>query len=185
MKLMRHALLLFVVFALVAPFASADESAGKQHAENELRLFDPCVFGKTPSDSVALLLPGTQMIQPRCIQVDLQDGRYFAATITYDKVAFEIARRSLNNRYKKYELQDFANGRELALWRNTKGKYAIQLSSFDDEDELRIIYIQFQPLSTVLENMRKAGVAVCPEFEQAAAESAPQKPEPGDEREPE
>lgn len=180
MKNMKHTLWILVTFAFAASNALAEESTVEGTIKSELRLFDPQVFGKTPAEPVKLLLPGAELIQPRHIQVDLQSGHYFAATVTYDKVDFEIARRSLNKRYKEYELEDFANGRELALWRNTKDEFAIQLSSFDDEEELRIIYIKFQPKSTVFENMKKAGISICPELEDVSAPSTPEKPEPSD-----
>jgi len=177
---MKHALWLIVTFAFAASNALAEEATVEGTIKSELRLFDPQVFGKTPAEPVKLLLPGAELIQPRYIQVDLQSGHYFSATVTYDKVDFEIARRSLNKHYKEYELEDFTNGRELALWRNTKDEFAIQLSSFDDAEELRIIYIKFQPKSTVFENMKKAGIAVCPGLEDASAPSTPEKLEPSD-----
>lgn len=173
---MQHTLSLFAVIAFVATNALADEPAGEQHDETELRLFDPNVFGKTPSDPVTLLLPGAQLIQPQYIQVDLRDGHYVAATITYDKINFEAARRSLNKRYKKYEY--LADMKDFALWRNVDDEYAIQLSSFDNEDKLRILYIKFPPASVMLESMRKAGV-----FGNVTEPAEQGKPEPADARE--
>ena len=114
------------------------------HDTKELRLFDPSIFGKQPSAPVALLLPGKTLVQPLRVKVDFKDGCYAAATVTYDKVNFEEARRSLNKRYKKYELKQYAESKQLALWRNTQDKYAIQLASFGDEDLIQVIYISFE-----------------------------------------
>jgi hypothetical protein len=143
--------------ALASP-APGDEPASNLAVNEKLRLFNPEIFGKTPSDPVTILLPGLQGIQPKYIQVDLQDGRYSAALITYGKIDFEVARRSLNDRYKKFEKALFANDPELALWRNTEGRYAIQLSTDDEEHKVRIAYIHFDQSPTViLEAMKKAG----------------------------
>ena len=78
--------------------------AGDSHDTEELRHFDPNILGKKPSDPVALLLPGSRLVQPIRVQVDLKKGRYSAATVIYDKIGIEAPRRSLNNRYKKSEL---------------------------------------------------------------------------------
>ena len=114
------------------------------HDTKELRLFDPSIFGKQPSDPLALLLPGKHLVQPLRLKVDFKDGCYAAATVTYDKVDFDEARRSLNKRYKKYELKQYVDNKKLALWRNTQDKYAIQLASFGNEDLIQIIYISFE-----------------------------------------
>jgi len=36
------------------------------------------------------------------------------------------------------------DNKQLALWRNTQDKYAIQLASFGDEDLIQVIYISFE-----------------------------------------
>jgi hypothetical protein len=114
------------------------------HDTKELRLFDPSIFGKQPSDPLALLLPGKNLVHPLRVKVDFKEGCYAAATVTYDKVDFEEARRSLNKRYKKYEVTQYVDNKQLALWRNTKDKYAIQLASFGDQGLIQVIYISFE-----------------------------------------
>jgi hypothetical protein len=79
---MRHIPLLMAFFIALASPAPGDEPATNLAVNEKLRLFNPEIFGKTPSDPVTMLLSGLQGIQPEYIQVDLQDGRYSAALIT-------------------------------------------------------------------------------------------------------
>lgn len=98
MKTLSIILIFVLAFACTVP---ADDGSENLASAESVRLFDPGVFGKTPSDPVTLLLPGNEGIEPTSIQVDLHDGEYSAAMITYGKIDFEIVRRALNVRYKR------------------------------------------------------------------------------------
>lgn len=126
----------FIFALLLANVAVADE----------LRLFNPEIFGLSAESAVSLLLKepvGT--VRPSLIQVDIQDGKFFAATVRY-KTALSLseARRSLNRVYAKWQKPNFANDPNMGLWRQEEKKFSIQLTR--DGDEIVIVYISWGTL---------------------------------------
>lgn len=108
-----------------------------------LRLFNTELFGKQSIDAVVLLQPPRpDTLDPETVMVDLNKGRYYAATVNYPRtIGFEQARRSLNNAYKKWEKKTFANDPIMGIWRNEDEKFSIQLSH--DGFNITVIYISF------------------------------------------
>ena len=74
--------------------------------------------------------------------VDVKDGTYCAATVTYpNKLTVEEARRSLNKLYKKYEKSSLVIEGAMGIWRVENKKFAISLTR--EEDSIKVLYIQF------------------------------------------
>jgi len=113
----------------------------------ELRHFNVEVLGKNSSDSLHFLAEAkSDAVEPVAIQVDLKKGKYDAATIKYpNSVTLEQARESLNGIYKRYEKASLVLKDKAGMWRNEDKKFAIQLSK-DDEGNVQIIFLRFQPL---------------------------------------
>jgi hypothetical protein len=128
-----------------SPVRAEEKRPEKPFGGNHLRLFNTRIFGKSTSDPVQLLqpvLPG--QIAPETVMVDIDEGKYFAATLRYPKtISFNAARKSLNTVYEKYEKESFANDPDMGLWRNEDEKFSIQLT--EDENSLTVIYISFSP----------------------------------------
>lgn len=127
-------------------FALSGEPTPSENETSRLRLFNTTIFGKTAAEPVVLLKPARPgELDPATVMVDIEDGKYFAATLRYRKeVTFADARRSLNTVYAKHEKKDFANFPSMGLWRNERDGFSIQLS--EDEDSLVVIYIKFRAL---------------------------------------
>lgn len=112
-----------------------------------IRLFNVEVLGKSIDSPVVLLerkKPG--LADPILVQVDIENDRYFAATICYPKeVPFELARTSINQQYSKFERSSKTdkNG-SVALWRNTDKNFSIQLTTSNDAEYLQLILITFR-----------------------------------------
>ncbi len=112
-----------------------------------IRCFNVEVFGKSTDAPVVLLdkkKPG--LADPVFVQTDIENDRYFAATICYPKaVPFELARASINEQYSKFEQSSKTdkNG-SMALWRNTDKKFSIQLTTSDGAEFLKVILITFR-----------------------------------------
>jgi len=105
------------------------------------------VFGKSTKEAVVLLMPiEPAQVEPETVMVDVDKGRYFAATVRYPKTtSFEEVRNDLNNIYGKWEKETFANDPEMGIWRNEDDQFAIQLS--EDDENLVVIYIKFSMLT--------------------------------------
>jgi hypothetical protein len=96
-------------------------------------------------------------IEPSVIQLDVADGKYYAATLIYPKtLAFSDARRAINRVYKKYEHEKFSDNPQMGLWRVEDSKFAIQLTEHEDGEHLQVIYVTFQPPEVVKRNAVKA-----------------------------
>ena len=131
----------------VSSFAFADKSESSSQKTSRLRLFNTAIFGKSTTDQIVLLKPAIPgQLAPETIMVDLDKGKYFAATVRYPKkVSFAEARRSLNTIYAKHEKKNFADDPTMGLWRNEDDKLAIQLT--EDEDYLVVLYVKFSLLT--------------------------------------
>jgi len=98
-------------------------------AEADIQLFNSDVLGQSTTQVVKLLQDkkGNET-EPITTMVDIKNGVYFAATITYPKeVIFQEARESLNRIYKTHENQSLFRGQVMAVWRVEDKKYAISL----------------------------------------------------------
>jgi|GEM_PF-1084542 len=152
--------------------------AGAAQAQG-LRHFNPTgVFGKSVDDSVVLLLPAeADAIQPLTIMTDLKDGKYYAATVTFPKsVTLAEARTSLNALYPGTEKPSFADDPKMGLWRVEKHRFAIQVTH--DHQELRVIYISFQPMESIVKSLEKLADHMEQDTEQAES-TVPSKVAPG------
>ncbi len=92
-------------------------------------------------------------IDPETIMVDVDKGKYIAATVRYPKkLSLAEARRSLNTVYAKYESKTFADDPTMGIWRNEDDQFSIQLT--EEEDTLAVIYIKYSLLTE--EKIRKS-----------------------------
>lgn len=128
------------------------------HAK-DLQHFNPEVFGRSTKDPIQLLYqlkPGD--IEPVTVMVDVKDGAYCAATVTYpNKLTVEEARESLNKLYEKYERLSLAIEGEVGVWRVENKKFAICLTR--EEDSIKVLYMQFMPKEEVFRHLlRSMGV---------------------------
>ncbi len=124
------------------------------------------VFGKSVDDSVVLLLPAnTAAIQPLTIMTDVKDGKYHAATVTFSKtVTLAQARASLNALYPGTEKSSFADDPNMGLWRVETYRFAIQVTH--DDQGLRVIYISFQPMESIVQTLERLADQMEPDTEQ-------------------
>jgi len=144
-------LLLLATLQIQARPAHADEPKSK-----DLRLLNTCIFRQSVDKPIKPLLPGAPwQIEPLSVQLDIKDGKYYAATVVYPKtLTFSEARIAMNRVYGTHEVKEFAKFPEMGLWRNEKDEFAFQLT--EDDEYLRAIYITFQPLEVMHESLYKA-----------------------------
>ena len=116
--------------------------AGQLNAE-ELRLFNPGIFGKSVEEPVTVSLPVNQKaIEPISILTDVKSEKFVGATVLYHKsVSFDKARESINKVYKNYESEFSTDGPKMGLWRVTERKFAIQLTETDEA--IQVLYLPF------------------------------------------
>lgn len=122
----------------------------------DIQLFNPDVLGQSTATELKLLQDkkGDQ-IEPIGILVNSKEGRFIAATVIYPKeVTFQAARDALNKIYKKYEKESMLRDNEMAFWRVEDKKFALNL--IREEDQIRILYIQFQPTEEVMKDILKS-----------------------------
>jgi hypothetical protein len=87
--------------------------------------------------------------------LDIKCGKYYAASVFYPKkVTFAESRESLNRLYKSYETLSLLRESTQALWRVEDKQFAIHL--VQEEDHIRIMYIQFQPTKEVFKDIMKS-----------------------------
>lgn len=132
----------FVVCAFVSTFTVADEPKAGELGVSRLRLLNTEIFGKSASDTIKLLSPGApDKLNLQNVLVDVDKGKYFAATVRYPKkISFAEARASLNALYAKHELKFSADAPDMGLWKNKDEELSIQLS--EDEEYLQICYVK-------------------------------------------
>ena len=128
--------LAIILMLLFANSANADEM---QH-------FNPEIIGKTVGDCVLFLSPSTEdAIKPIQLLADINErGIYYGAMITYpEALSFDVAKKSINKLYKKYEVPSFANDPDMGIWRNEDRRFSIQLSTKKECNGkvLQVIYI--------------------------------------------
>lgn len=119
----------------------------------DIQLFDPSFFGQPTSSSIKLLFDKkADELEPYMVMTDIKCGKYNAASAFYsNKVTFKQARESLNKLYKNYENLKLYKESAQALWRVTDKQFAVHL--VQEEDKIRIMYLQFQPTKEVFKNM--------------------------------
>jgi len=142
-----HSFVIVAVALTVPSLANSDEPASTEGKSSRLRFFNTAIFGTATDKPVVLLRPARPgQLDPETVMVDIDKGRYFAATVRYPKkISFADARKSLNTIYAKHEKESFAAHPNMGLWRNEDDKFSIQLS--EDEDNLVVIYIKFSLLT--------------------------------------
>jgi len=142
MKTSRVILMAGVLFHSAIGTAPA-ETRSAESKTSRLRLFNTDIFGISSANAVVLLRPSQKgQIDPETVMVDINKGKYFAATVSYPKtISLEEARKSLNTKYAPHEKKSFANDPTMGLWRNEADQFSIQLS--EDEDHIVVIYIKF------------------------------------------
>jgi hypothetical protein len=127
------------------------------------------VFGRSTADSIVLLQPkSTGALNPETIMVDVREGTYYAATVTYpNEISLLEARQCLNSQYGKWEKESFANDPTMGLWRNEDDHFAIQLT--ENGDSLQIIYIDFSLMTPELwgRALSEAAKEICDVSDQA------------------
>jgi hypothetical protein len=138
-------LLLMMFFLLICPLAEA----------KDLQYFNPEVFGCSSSAPVKLFHEmKSDDIEPIIVQMDIKDGIFYAATITYpNEIKFEEARESLNKKYKKYETQ-YSPEVKVCNWRVEDKKFVISLAQ--EENFLQVLYISFQPKEVIFKHLLKS-----------------------------
>jgi hypothetical protein len=130
---MKHIL----IFALLLAHVATAE---------DLKLFNPEIFGLSADSSVSLLLKEPAgSVEPSLIQVDIKDGKFYAATVRYKtSLSLADARQSLNRVYAKWQKPNFANDPDMGLWREESRRFSIQLTR--DEHEIVVVYISWGTL---------------------------------------
>ncbi|MHC4441837.1 MAG: alpha-L-fucosidase [Planctomycetota bacterium] len=143
----------------VFPPKSTSPDSGIRAAN--VRHFNPRILGTQPEDDIDPLLPLTPgQISPIEVSLDTENNKYIGATVIYPKlVGFKPMRRSLNKLYGKYEHKDFTDHPDMGLWRNEDDRYAIQLT--ETKDDIQVLYLLFQPLDKVLNNIAAAEAQSC------------------------
>lgn len=122
----------------------------------DIQLFNTEVLGKSTANALKLLQDKkADQIEPTGILVNSKESRIIAATVIYPgEITFKDARTALNKIYKQYENESLLRENEMALWRVEDKKFALDL--IKDENQIRILYIQFQPTDEVMNNMLKS-----------------------------
>jgi hypothetical protein len=115
-----------------------------------LQLFDPSVLGKSTKYALVPLQPREPFaVSPETVQLDIDQDRYYAATVGYPRaISLEDARRALNALYKRWESDTFAEDPTMGTWRHEEAGFSIQLS--EDEDNVVIIYIKYDLLTDAI-----------------------------------
>ena len=126
--------MMFLVLLLLPPMALA----------KDIQLFNADILGQPTSNEIKLLQnKKPNEVEPFTTLLNIRNGVYVAATIMYpEEVTFQEARDSLNRIYKNCEQLPLLRDREMAVWRVENKKYAVDL--IQQEDKIRIMYIQFQ-----------------------------------------
>jgi hypothetical protein len=116
--------------------------AGQLNAE-ELRLFNPGIFGQSVEEPVSITLPADQKaIEPISILTDVKSGKFAGATVFYPKsISFDKARESINRTYKRYESRFSPDNPKMGQWRVSDRRFAIQLTETDEA--IQVIYLPF------------------------------------------
>ncbi len=106
-----------------------------------IQLFNPDTFGKSIDKPVVFLFESSSnATKPLSIEVDVKNGKYYGATITYPNlVTFDCVKKAIRSKYKDLEESKF-DERMFSLRNKTK-KYAIQLT--DSKCYIQVIYIPF------------------------------------------
>jgi hypothetical protein len=146
MRLVSFAIVL-TCSQLLPCLVQAEELVAPADAPKSLRLFNTSVFGKRTTDPLVLLeSPAAEKLDPEGVMVDIDKGRYYAATIRYpNTISLEDARKSLNAAYGKWESATFANDPNTGIWRNEDDRIAIQLS--ENGFNVVVVYIEFSLVS--------------------------------------
>jgi len=121
----------------------------------EIRLFNPKVFGKSVERPITQLIPSEtkNAILPMSIQIDIENGKYFAATITYSKkTPFLDIQNEIKKHYPKASVKSFGNG-DLVVFRNEEEKFAIQVDNNDCN--IQAIYVPFVSTERILQSVKK------------------------------
>jgi hypothetical protein len=116
--------------------------ASQLHAD-ELRFFNPGIFGKSVEEPVSITLPADQKtMEPISILTDVKSGKFAGATVYYPKsISFDKARESINKKYKQYESKFSPDNPKMGLWRASDRRFAIQLTETDEA--IQVIYLPF------------------------------------------
>jgi hypothetical protein len=146
MRLLRG-LIVAVHFHVLVPVVFCEEPAAAGDKPTQLRLLDTSIFGKRTTDPILLLEPPRPgSLDPETVMVDIEKGRYFAATVRYPtEITLEAGRKALNSVYGKWEKSSFADDPTMGIWRNEDDKFSIQMTH--DGVNLVIIYIKFEMVS--------------------------------------
>jgi hypothetical protein len=133
----------------------AAASSALPASHRELRLLNAGLLRCSANEPVVLLRRNAGgSVDPETVLVDIENGSFHAATLTYPtSVTVEDARASINAVYGKYELRDLATP-EGGVWRNEDERFAIGLAG--DADGTRVMYLTFQPTSEVLKDVSRA-----------------------------
>ncbi|MEK6581845.1 MAG: hypothetical protein AABZ25_05605 [Nitrospirota bacterium] len=138
---------LFAVF--VSLFVCSSASA------KDIQLFNPDILGQPTSTAIKILQDKKpDDIEPVNVLVDIKDGKYNAASVFYPKkVTFAEARESLNKLYKVIENLSLYKESVMSVWRVEDKKFAISIEQ--EDDHIRIMFIQFQPTKEVFKSILK------------------------------
>ncbi len=126
----------------------------------ELQFFNTDVLGKSTSESITPLQTVTKteelVIKPKIIQLDTDNDVYVAASIFYpiEEINFNNLVEILDIQYPNSK-NLILSSEEYATWRVEDQKFAISLSSLEEDGHLRVIYIKFKTTEKVMENLDK------------------------------
>ena len=97
----------------------------------DLRHFNPGIFGVSADKPVALLQPGTTgALDPTSILTDVKGGKFYAATLPYPKkMTLDQAGAFLNRLYMSSEMSNFAEDPMTGLWQVADRRF-VRISMF-------------------------------------------------------
>jgi hypothetical protein len=142
------------LFIVLAFLFSASVAQAK-----DIQLLNPEFLGQPTSSSIKLLYDKkSDEIEPYVVTTDIKCSKYNASSVFYPTaVTFAQARESLNKLYKKYEKQNLYQESVQALWRIEKKRFGVHL--VQEENRVRIMYIQFQSTEAVMTSIMKSSGA--------------------------
>ena len=112
----------------------------------DIQLFNPDIFGQATTTSIKpLRQKQSDEISPISVLLDMQCGKYRAASVFYPKrVTFADAENTVKKYYDKYEKKFFPDI-EMAVWRVEDRHFSISITK--EDDRIRMSYLQHQPWS--------------------------------------
>jgi hypothetical protein len=127
---------------------------------SEIQFFNAEILGKNTSEQFNLIENLTKkkidLINPKIIQLDIDDGIFSASSVYYDadKINFDDLVLQIDLKYPNSKVKRLSSAGDMR-WRVEDKKFVISLSSQIEEGLLRVIYIRFMPTEKIMEHVEK------------------------------